>query len=235
MNKTLHESDRINFLPDWYVQADRRRRASRRQIFLAAIMIAGMVLLHSNQAYHVNELSTYYGTLRHQIDTTQEQVTEMVKLQRARDQLGKQYSIYQELAQPVSISQIVGTLAHLVPQTICLHELRATVDRVRVENPISDEAQTKGKSRRAALKEQSVVRTRPVVALRLKGSAPSNVDIANLVGKLASSNLFRNVKMIHSEQGRIGNAITRDFQLMMEVRLDCNYLNRTVEEVAHVD
>ncbi len=235
MNPNSSCIDRINLLPDWYVREELRRRSLRRQILLAVIMAVGMIVLRSTQSHELSEKSLYHAELRQQITDAQEKVTEMVKLQQEREQLNHQYRIYRELAQPVTFSQITGTIASHLPETICLRELSASVKEERIEiKPPADEKR-KRNSRVVALKTKPVIQTRPIVAIQIEGSAPSNVDVANLVGKLASNRLFQNVKMIHSEQGKIGNAITRDFRIMMEVRLDRTYVPMAREEVAHVD
>ena len=229
-----HPQDEINFLPDWYRQTQQRRASIRRQIVLVAVMIAGMACLWVLDNHRRIELRDYLASLNGQIATAKGQITEVMKLQTDKQKLTRQVRIYRQIARPINYSQITGTLAAYTPAEVSLVELYAHTEvieetRTSTAAPAAPANATQGK------KASTVTITYPVVVIEAEGSAPSNVDIANFVGRLAGSGLFRNVKMINSREGEVDKIVMRQFKVSMEVPLNVLYKTPGGEEVAHAD
>ncbi len=229
-----HPHDQINFLPDWYVQAERSRASRRRQIVLIAVMVAGMAFLWVITTHRKSQLSEYLAALEDQIATAEGQITEVMKLQNEKRSLARQVRIYRQIARPLNYSQISGTLAAYMPPEISLTELYAHTEVIEQTRPAGDLRSGPANATRGK-RNNTITTSYPVVVVEVEGSAPSNVDIANFVGRLAGSGLFRNVKMIHSRQGENADIITRRFKVAMEVPLNVIYHPPGVEEVAHAD
>ncbi len=233
MSEQTHrrDFDSVNFLPGWYV-ADRRRRAARkRQMVLAVVLIGAMGMLWHQSRQQAEQLSLYRDSLAAQLQAAEGQITEMVKLQQARAELSRQVNIYRQLALPINFSQVSGTVAALTPEDVFLEELEVRTEQLR-EKRVVAVANADRRGRRRNAKPQTIVETRTIITVDIRGIAPSDVAIANFVGQLAACDLFQNVKMVYSRQGKIGNAITRQFYISMHIPLDKDYEPREAQEVA---
>jgi len=208
--------DEINFLPEWYVRAGRRRVQRDRMITLAvtmAIVMATVIALTRNQR---QQLELYHDALQQQITAAEGQLTEVSKLQNARAELLRQVKVYRQLARSIDVRNINAAITALTPDAVCLTRLNMESETRQRRRP--DPEKSRAEDRTVYVNEKY-----EVYDIRLQGVAPSDVEIANYVGKLAASGLFRNVQMAHSRQGRIGNALTRRFLIHMTVPLDRKY------------
>lgn len=221
----------INFLPQWYLRQQSRRRSVERQAILLVLLVAGLVALWSITHNQHSALRMHQEALQAQVIATQGQLTEVSKLQTARNELSRQLRIYRELARPIAFHQINSTLAALTPETVYLDKLSITTAMVQRKLAIKSEP-TPGRTG----KPEPVIERTPVVAIMVTGTAPSDVEIANYVGRLAGSNLFREVKMVRSRKGEVNDAVTREFEIHMQVPLDRDYrVERINEGVARAD
>jgi hypothetical protein len=221
MNQSFDQCNRpINFLPDWFVHQRRRQAWVRRQYMIAGTIVCGLLILWGSAARRTHHLATYLDELNAQVVTAEGQVSEMTRLQQQRDQLIKQVRLYNRIVQPVSYSQVCGTMSSLVPEEVSLSELQVRTEQVRQPRLVS----VAGARTKDSNKPQPIVETRKFVTVEMQGYAPSNLVIANLVSRLASSNLFREVKMVQSQEVQVGDALARQFRITMQVPLDRRYV-----------
>jgi Tfp pilus assembly protein PilN len=226
VNHEMPDYDHINFLPEWYISARRCRRSLQRQALLLLLMVAGMALLQMVTLSRRQDLSLYEQALAQQVSAVRGQLNEVADLQQTRTELAQQLHIYESLARPITFTQISNTLAALTPDAVFLTTLDAELQQLTRQRarPQTDPTTNKPKTESE---------TYEVIQIEIEGVAPSNVEIANYVGQLAATNLFRNVKMIQSREGAIGTAVTRAFKLTMEVALDRAYRFQPSSEVAN--
>jgi Tfp pilus assembly protein PilN len=208
--------DEINFLPDWYVRARRRRIHRDRMITIAVTMAIVMGTVMALTWSQRQQLELYHESLQQQIAAAEGQLTEVSKLKNAREQLRRQVQVYRQLARNIDVRDINAAITALTPDAVCLTRLNMQSEMRRRRRP--DPAKSRAEGRTVYVNEKY-----EVYDIRLEGVAPSDVEIANYVGRLAASGLFRNVQMAHSRQGRIGKALTRRFLIHCTVPLDRRY------------
>ena len=214
----------INFVPDWYVSARRRRRNIGRQTaVLGALVLAMSVFVIQNWRMR-DAVALHHKTLAERVQTSEGQVTEVGKLLKARAELTRQLKIHRQLYQPVSYSQITGTLAHVMPQAVTLRSLEVRTEQVTVAARATAPAKA-----RAGAAARPATQTYPVVTVEIEGIAPSDGEVANFIGALSSAGLFQTVKMIYARQGTHQNLIARQFRIRLEVPLNCEYQPRHTE------
>ena len=214
----------VEFLPDWHVAAQRRRRFRKIQYVAAGVIIAGMVYGWGSVRHHIQGLETYREALNHQVATAESSVAKVAELQATRDDLSQQVDLHRALQQSIHYSQVSGTLAHFTPEQIALTRLE--VSTRHVPRPI-DRTQVA----QATEGPQAKPKVDSFVEVTLEGIAPSDVFIANYVGALATSGLFDEVTMVHSIQHDDGKATERQFEITMSVPLNRQYRPRLTEEV----
>lgn len=213
----------IDFLPPTYRQAIEARWTVRRAAGLGAILLAALGGLAWQTVRTREELRTLHANVQQQLANAHKQATDFATLQQEQSDLQKQLSIHRQLKLPINYSQITGTLASLMPLeiTLCTLDLKnETVTITQDAPPSSGDA-------------NPIKRERHFVSIDLQGLAPTDVTVANFIGQLAGSKVFRNVKMLYSRQGRTeATALGREFCIHMEVPLDCQYLPAKDQEVA---
>jgi Tfp pilus assembly protein PilN len=219
--------DRINFLPQWYADQQRRRRMIERQAALGVLLVAGMVALWVLTDRQRDDLRLHRDSLATQVLAAETQLTEVAKLQKAEQALSTQLRVFDQLARPITFHQVGSALGTLTPESVFLSRLEAKTSTIQQRvaiHPAPDEVGA----------PTSKIINKEVILITLRGSAPSNVEIANYVGRLAGSNLFRNVKMMNSRQVIVEDAVTRQFEIQMQIPLDREYrVEAGVQEVAH--
>jgi Tfp pilus assembly protein PilN len=181
------------------------------------------------QSFHTRgELRDYAAELSVKLESTKMQVTEATRLRHQCAVLEKQLAVHRQLHKPISYSEVTGTLASLMPPTVSLVDVQLNTERLTTTRVVA------ARNPNAGGRDSTVTESSWVISLDLQGVAPSDQDIANFIGALASSNLFQNVKMIYSKQGTRGRLITREFRMRMQVPLNCEYrnLNQPQQEVA---
>jgi len=225
----------VNFLPDWYVQAQSRKNSLQRSAGLSIVVIVCMVALLGQTWHTQSELRQYHEELQHRLASTRMQVTEATKLRAAKSELQQQLRVHRQLHKPINYSQILGTLTSLMPPTIALTETEINTESVTVTRTLkpSDPRYAEARKKHRGKGEPTVSKTHQVISLQIEGVAPSDSDIANFIGALAASRLFENVKMIYSKKGTHGELITRNFRMRMQVPLNRAYRTaRPSSEVA---
>jgi Tfp pilus assembly protein PilN len=220
----------IDFTPQWYRTAQARRRIAARQglvVLLFAAAVAGFV----NRTWQERDsFAAYHKSLEVEIASTQRQVTEVAKLQKLRQDLTRKLQIHRELHQPITYSQITGTLASIMPEAVAMRsiEIRNDESTTTVNVPAREGDAASGKT--SSRGSRTV--TRPIIALDVEGVAPSDVEIANFIGAAAGHGLFDGVKMVFSRQAVRGDIVVREFRISMEVPLDCRFEPAKAGEVA---
>lgn len=217
----------VNFLPDWYADAQRHARARKGLMVLAGLVVVGMIYGLGMVHHHVKDLRTYHAALQERAHATESTVTELAKLQADRESLSRQVELHRKLQLPINYSQVAGTLARLTPEQVALISL--SIETKHVTRKVD-------RTKVAEAREVGAPKPKPVIdsyiELSLVGMATTDVIIANYVGALATSGLFDEVKMVRSRMSGDGPANTREFEIDMRVPLDRQYRSHAAEEVA---
>jgi len=213
----------INFVPDWYVAQRKRHASVKRQAMLIMLLLAAMGTLFGLTRQKVVSLKHYHQSLTAQLNAAEFQLTEVAKLQNAKVSLSEQIHIYREIARPLTYTQTMATIGAMTPDAVFLTSVKGET-RTRDKRRVIAGAGENGRDKVVVDKVEAIV-------IEIDGVAPSNVEIANYIGRLAGSNLFRNVKMEYSRAGVIDEAVTREFRISMEVPLDREYIFELPEEV----
>lgn len=220
--------DNVNFVPTWYTEKCHRRGVAKRMSMLLVTLVAMMGLMVAHTWQKGTDLARYHDTLAAQIRATQFQETEAGKLRYERGRLVEQVRLTRSLAMPIGMTPIVATLAAVTPEEVALTAVDSRIILQKRTKVITPADQTSN--------GRAVTKTEPyqIVVIEVDGLAPTDVAIANYVGRLASTALFRNVKMQYSRAGEFETVVTREFKLTFEVPLDRNYQRIISPEIADV-
>jgi hypothetical protein len=116
--------------------------------------------------------------------------------------------IDEHLGSRVSALDILGELQSVVADRMSLTSL--TVEALEVRVPVERPADaSRGVVGRSAAQETKSTRR---VRLTITGVAPTDMDVANFIGQLASSPLFENIDMDYSRVVEYEGRMVREFQ-----------------------
>lgn len=228
----------VDFRPEWYLTEERHRRVSRCYRMSASLLFVVMVGLVGGTWSRSIELSRYHQAQATQVDGVNTKMTQVQQLQHDQVALRAQVKVLEALHQPLEYNQVLRVFASFLPESVALRDLGMAQRTIRKTRPMSDQelkAIQKLKTRRA-LNLKTVTSEQEVLELEVKAVASSHVVIANLIGELASSQLFEDVKMLRSEPIELDQLQAHLFSLRMVIPLDRNYdLSTPESEVGQDD
>lgn len=222
----------INFLPDRFLREQKRKARVWREAGLVAVVTLVLVAWYGVMLRQVAGAERLLQARQDELAAANQQTTEMVRLQQEFKRLSHQAQIQERLCLPVAYTQVIAALSRLMPPSLTMTRLA-----VSSESPAPTVAPRKpgtASSRPAAVSAPPPARC---MALEVTGFSPTDMDVANFVGRLSEYPLFTNVKMRYSRSHRVGEAPARQFRIELEVPLDCRYTAgpQPPEELAHAN
>lgn len=206
----------INFLPQSFIAEQVRRVRRFRHMALIAFVIVAMGGWAVTARGLLKDRQAFAESLQVEVDAARRRASEMGKLRAERAALARQVKIQRELALPLSQTTVIATLGQLLPDSMVVTNLKAVTQRPKSEPASAASGKSPKKAARPA-DEPDYIR------IDIAGLAPNDVELAEFVGRLSSHPLFTNVKMHRSKSGPVGQFITRQFSIEMDVPLDREY------------
>lgn len=232
----------IDFLPP-----DLRRRAvlrisRRRSLLLLALMFALVVgvAAHSWNTYRVADVDR---TISMQVATNSTKVDDVVD-QLAADQqaITRFMGVYDQLALPMDVSDVIATVTHLMPERMSLKLLKFTV---RTE-PTAKEAAEAARGAKAPPKSHSgsaaaqgakpdAARSTPPVRtayLTIHGFAASTSDVIEFERRLNRTAPLEGVTITASKQIEVPGSMLQEFTITCRISLNARYEVTPLEPLA---
>lgn len=201
----------IDFLPDRIrAQRGRHRRLTVQGYLLAVCVAALAVLAYAFQARvraaqeELEILTDRSEGVRQQLQLRQDlegQLADLMIKKRIEELLGRR----------VGTLDLLGELQRVMPESMALTGL--TMETVEVQESI-EPGGGRNESNRAVAAGSPADTTRTIkrVRLLLTGMASSDVDVANFIGQLASSQVFEDVNMGYARNITFRSRAARKFQ-----------------------
>jgi len=213
----MNAPNELSFLPDDYLERKARRRANILCGALSVIVVGGIA-----SAFYVTDRSMRGVEARHDevVRTYAEAAKRIEQVKRMHDQQRK----------IVAHAELAASLVERVPRSNVLAELTNNLSPGMSLLDLSLEAKIKGEVRAPATFEQKKAaldaqRTTEAIGLpeapkeevpiKLTGVADTDVQVAQYIGKLNQSPLFKDVNLVISETYKQGNDSMRRFQIEM--------------------
>jgi Tfp pilus assembly protein PilN len=222
----------INFLPDRFLREQKRKSRVWREAGLVAAVAFVLVAWYGVMHGQVAGAERLLQARQDELAAANQQTTEMVRLQQEYTRLSHQSQIQERLCLPVAYTQVIAALSKLMPASLTMTRLAMTS-----ESPGPTVAPRK--SGTASAKSTAPPAPQPARSMMLEvtGFSPTDMDVANFVGRLSDYPLFANVKMRYSRTHRVDEAPARQFRIELEVPLDRRYTAgpKPPEELAHAN
>lgn len=196
----------IDFLPLSYHEARQRRRLRLRRLWLAVVGVCVLAGWLGTDELRVHRARRQLESLLVQNDTVQAGLEQIAQLQAEQAALLDRYRLVEALESPVSCVTTLQRIAELLPQDVVLRQLQLTCGTA---------ANLPGTQVAPA---PATPQDHPdTIQLILSGIAPSQVDIAILVGRLSGCRDFANVRLEYSKASTVESRQVHEFRVTVDV------------------
>ena len=194
----------INFLPQEYREARRRHDSRVSRLWLAMIGLCALGIWFGVGKLQLRERQARLARLEQQNRMVQTGLDVMEQLKGKHAKLLERYKLAQQLTPRLSCVQTLGRLAELIPPQVVVEKLNVVSkkgqSRPEAGNKLAQLAERI--SAENSLEKASLPEIREL-HLSIIGLAPSEMDVAVLVGRLSSYQDFRNVRLEYCKSSTI--------------------------------
>lgn len=197
----------IDFLPEAYRRARRCHGNRMRRIWLAGTCLALLACWFILDEFRLHSARAYQQYLARENQTVQAGLAHIAKLQAEQLVLMDKYRLLQDLRSPVSNVNTILRIAEMLPQDVALKNLQMTCrPATEPRGKAASEASAKSPQGQPAVPRVS-----------LSGVAPSQVDIAILVGQLSGCREFANVRLDYCRAAELESRRVQEFRVTFEI------------------
>jgi len=209
----------IDFLPHWYRQARHRRDLRISRVWLGMIGLCALGIWLAAGNLQMDQAQARLDHLTDQNQTIQKGLDLMAELETEQTGLLVRYELAQELSPRRSCVEILSKLAELIPPQVSLKELEV------ISKVVEDRAKSGDKLTTLAAKisgktssEASPSKRRTIeMTVNIVGLAPSEMDVAILVGQLGSCRDFLQVRLEYCKASTIEQCRGYSFKATLTV------------------
>jgi Tfp pilus assembly protein PilN len=214
----------INFVPDDYVQGNESRRTDWMCIILFAIVMAGlggsfMTIKIRQRACGVKE-----KLVNAKMTQIQESIKQFDELQTKRRAMMKAALTTAELLEPMPRSVLLASFTNNLPPGVSLLKLTLIQKEPLPSNQSGGGPTNKyqaAQAEKAAAAQPKPSREKLLEThIDISGMAPSDLQVAEYIGRLSSSSLLDDVELVESKEYKVEDATFRQFKLTAKLRQD---------------
>ena len=191
----------IDFLPQQYRQARRRHDSRITRGWLAVIGLCSMGIWFGVGTFQLGEAKARLAHLDGQNRTVQTGLDLIDQLEGEQAKLLERYRLAQQLTPALSCVETLGKLAELIPPQVALERVSIVSKKDRNRPGAGGKLAELAESISAAASLPEITE----LQLSIVGLAPSEMDVALLVGRLSSCQNFGEVRLEYCKSGAVGN------------------------------
>jgi len=201
----------VDFLPE-RIRLQRQRRTNLiRQGHMLVLCVAGLTLLGYVRQARIGEARAEMALLGERSTSVARQIAMRGALEEQQAELLMKERIGEHLGSRLSALDIMGELEQIMSDRLTLTDM--TIEAMDVRVPIvlvADGVRARPVSA-ARLEPRTTVTRR--LRLVITGQSPTDIDVANFIGQVASSPLFEDIEMGYSRTAEHNNRKVREFQV----------------------
>lgn len=212
--------NQINFLPDSYRHAQKRRLRTLQQAVLVALTAASCVAGAIGLKARSHAMSRNADNMEQTVRAEREALGAISEIEKQHASLMKRAKLQKTLMPPVSYHRVIAALSGTLSPDIAIKELVMTSVRPKPE-PAKTPAQRKANHKHKTESEPSTAKKQPhVIGVELQGLAPDDLAVAGLVAALDGHALFSRVTMRSSQTVTVRGLRARAFNVTATIDLD---------------
>ncbi|MGA2914913.1 MAG: PilN domain-containing protein [Sedimentisphaerales bacterium] len=221
--------NRIDFVPEDYVQLKESHRANFFFLAIVALITAGLLGTFGIIKVRQEAVATEARTVDERMEAVQQSIKQLESLQANRREMMKTALLAAELIEPVPRSVITAFLTNALPDRVTLTGIEIKQSKSQ-QIPSPPAASNQYEAAKAAA-EQKPQRQIEITAIEIEGLAASDIEVADYIASLSAPLLLENVSLVHSMQKEIKDTSYRQFKLTAQLRDNLTMTNELVEKI----
>jgi len=201
----------LEFLPNWYPQARRRRRLLLIQAWGTLLVLVAVGAWTALARHNVAHAAKSLVVVDRQLAQSELELVQLQEQLRLKGQLELQRQIVSRLGLPLETSRLLHTLDGLMPKEMSLVELNIDTDE-HVARPAMAVRQVQQSAGAIEMDRR--------LNVRLVGVAPSDLDLANFLASLTGVPFFDNVTTTYSKDKTQAGHVLREFEVTFSLNLN---------------
>ncbi len=217
-------SNKVNFLPEDYVEKKAQHRTNVICLVLFLLVMAGVAGGFLITDKKQEEIDKCAADMNQQMVQANNSLKQMELLEKKKQTMMQKASISASLMEPVPRSLLLATITNNLPTGVSLLDYSLDTKTTAVNSKTEDKnaAKTRDKRRAASKKkadepeeEKQVIQQLYETKVELSGLAPSDMQVAQLIANLNKCLLFSQVNLVFSEENTVNEEVLRKFRLMI--------------------
>ncbi len=200
----------VEFLPERIIRQRRRVRSMIRQCCLMVVCVMALAVFAYLRQGQIQQARAECGDLSRQAEDAACRVDTRARYEAELAELLVQRSISEQIGNRASALDVLCELQTLIPDELTLTELRIETTLVSSR---PDMASSSSRPVTGGGSMPPVHQTRLII----RGVAPSDIEVANFIGDLASNPLFEGIRMGYSRVGEHAGCNVRQFEVRLMV------------------
>ena len=223
-----------SFLPNEYVEHRKDRRTSFLALGLFLIVVASVGAAFLFRQSVLDRVVQRHDRVMDRYEEASEQVAAITQLQTARDDMIWRARLAAALVERVPRSILLADLIDCMPEGLGLIELdldstvirAAPATKAKPAPSRSGRRATRSAAPKSADDEREINVPRHAVRLRLKGLAPTDLQVSQFLSSLNANTLVQNVRLESTKEDLVGEVIARRFEITLSLRQDADVRNQ---------
>jgi len=200
----------IDFLPQWYLHLQARRRAVRLLIWCALILGFGLTAALGMARQNEARAQAALDSLKSQVQQASSELEHMQRLENLQKKMRQQEDVILRLGNHVESSRLLTALVNAMPPGVALTELMVEGEENQLQ--LTSVA-------RAALKDPNNPPAERRLRIKLMGFAPTDVELATFLTELNKVPFFERVAPTFVRDKHDSGHILREFELTFAIPL----------------
>ncbi len=225
----------INFVPDDYVQSTESRRANLMCLVLFLAVMAALVGSSATIEIRQRSCRAQEELVNTRMTQAREAIKQFEELQRKRKEMMKTALTTAELLEPVPRSILLASLTNNLPVGVSLLKL----DLVQKEPKPTNRTVTTSKYQAAQANKNNEELLQARISqerlletfIDISGTAPSDLQVASYIERLANSALLTDVALVESKERKVDDSSFRQFKLKAKLSGDVHLTNEDVDSI----
>ena len=206
----------LDFLPDWYPRVRRKKRVVLMQswVTVAVVVMAGLVVLVKQR-----EVKSAQGQLSNIViamNETREDLRKLDDLLKLEAQWRQRDAVLIKLGMHVESTRLLDKIEEIMPNEMAILDMDMAVEEAKPA------ASALARAAEAAAKDLPPDRR---LKVRLKGVAPTDVDLANFLARLSGIAYFENVAMTYAKDRSESGHVMREYEVTFAINLNAPAVN----------
>ncbi len=223
--------DRIDFVPEDYIQRKESHRANFFYLALVGIIAATVLGTYGVIKVRQKAVEKESKAVDERMAVVQQSIKQLESLQNQRQEMMKTALLAAELIEPVPRSLILALLTNALPDGVSLVRVEV-VQKKSQQTPAATKASNQYEAAKMAA-EQKTHDQDYVTELGIEGLAASDIGVADYIASLSEAKLLENVCLVQSMQKELDNTSYRQFKLTAQLRRNPAITNEDVDRISN--